>query len=390
MIEFSTVRSDVDRGLAWLGVEPVGRGELRLVNQDYGEHAVRVLANADQRCGAEQLWADVVSAFVAAFGALTVVSVRRARGRPSPTVDVGRVLDDALLIPLPRPPARRRPLVMSTRDGHLAVLETPGSAERAAAFCGRMPSTDAATWLDVADKVSGLTSVDAVAGLQAWQVLAAALDDVGGTRSPVRVEYGQATSRVHGIDRMIELGGLWAAPYAARLAGEATGTEVVKIEDPTRPDGLRNGSRGLFEHLNQGKRFWTADLRVPEVRNKVFGLGESTVVIENFTERVLGNLRTPPSELIDNGTSLISLRTSLQRPDFRTLGPLVELAAGWGLRSEADGRPDVAPLPFTDALCGVWGATAAAAVIDAPPQRITIGQEELCAAVRARREAPMR
>src|SRR5258708_5707873 len=62
--------------------------------------------------------------------------------------------------------------------------------------------------------------------------------------------------------RVVELGGLWAAPLAARLLGDL-GAEVVKLEKPGRPDGLRTGSPAHFAQLNAGKRVLPLDLLSP-------------------------------------------------------------------------------------------------------------------------------
>jgi crotonobetainyl-CoA:carnitine CoA-transferase CaiB-like acyl-CoA transferase len=52
---------------------------------------------------------------------------------------------------------------------------------------------------------------------------------------------------------VVDLSALWAGPLAGRLLAE-WGADVIKVEDPARPDGFRVGALGLYRRLNAGKQ----------------------------------------------------------------------------------------------------------------------------------------
>ena len=134
----------------------------------------------------------------------------------------------------------------------------------------------------------------------------------------------------------IELGGLWAAPFATKLLGDL-GARVVKVEAPSRPDGTRAGSMAHFRALNEGKEIVRLDLRRDADRERLLAeLGPRTVVIENNTGRVLPDLGLPPEAILARGAALVRLPASRLRPDWRGLGSTIELAAGLG-RDGGDG-----------------------------------------------------
>src|ERR1019366_7721703 len=48
---------------------------------------------------------------------------------------------------------------------------------------------------------------------------------------------------------VVDLSALWAGPRAGRLLA-GWGAEVVKVEDPSRPDGFADGAPHFYERLN--------------------------------------------------------------------------------------------------------------------------------------------
>ena len=227
--------------------------------------------------------------------------------------------------------------------------------------------TSATGGLPLAEWASGRGVEAARDELQAWGVPAQVVGGGGDTGAPP-VAAG-APASLDGV-RVLELGGLWAAPLAAQLLGEL-GAEVIKVEAPTRPDGARGGPAEHFAALNDGKRMLALDLREPDERARFEALlGPRTVVIENFTARVLGNLGLAPERILATGASLVRLPASRARPDDRALGSLVELAAGLGLERTC------APIPFTDALAGATAALHAVAALGGPQRLRVIGQIE--------------
>lgn len=88
--------------------------------------------------------------------------------------------------------------------------------------------------------------------------------------------------------RVIELGTLTAAPFAARLLAEF-GADVIKVKPPNGGDPLRtwrqmHGDTSLCWYLqSRNKRCIAIDLRQPEGQEVVRRLvSDAHVVIENF------------------------------------------------------------------------------------------------------------
>jgi hypothetical protein len=162
---------------------------------------------------------------------------------------------------------------------------------------------------------------------------------------------------------VIELGGLWAAPLATKLLGDL-GARVVKVEAPSRPDGIRAGSPDRFRALNDGKEIMRLDLRRDADRERVLDLlGPRTVVVENNTARVLPNLGLAPETILGRGAAVVRLPASRLRPEWRGLGSTIEMAAGLG-REGPDGLT-CAPIPLTDPLAGAAAALAAVEALGA-------------------------
>ncbi|MEE2058896.1 CaiB/BaiF CoA transferase family protein [Rhodococcus artemisiae] len=89
--------------------------------------------------------------------------------------------------------------------------------------------------------------------------------------------------------RVLELGTLIAGPFAGRLLGDM-GADVIKVEDPKRPDplrtwgqGERDGHRFFWTVHARNKRCITLDLRSPDGQDLFRRLvAESDVIVENF------------------------------------------------------------------------------------------------------------
>ncbi len=94
--------------------------------------------------------------------------------------------------------------------------------------------------------------------------------------------------------RVLDLTGLWAGPLCASLLA-ATGAEVVKVEDRTRPDGARAGDPVLYDLLNGMKHPVTLDLRSSAGRDALRDLVRSAaVVVTSARTRALHQLGLDP------------------------------------------------------------------------------------------------
>ncbi|MDB2438819.1 CoA transferase [Hellea sp.] len=89
---------------------------------------------------------------------------------------------------------------------------------------------------------------------------------------------------------IVDLSGLWAGPLASSLLA-MTGAKVVKVESPTRPDGMRAGHKGFYDLLNAGKDCVALNFRDAEdlARLKTL-LHKADIVIEASRPRALRQL----------------------------------------------------------------------------------------------------
>src|SRR5438445_440620 len=71
-------------------------------------------------------------------------------------------------------------------------------------------------------------------------------------RGPRRAPTGGARRRIEGA-RVVDLSAMWAGPLCASVLGMA-GADVIKVEDPRRPDGARFGPPEFFDLLHAGHR----------------------------------------------------------------------------------------------------------------------------------------
>ncbi len=128
---------------------------------------------------------------------------------------------------------------------------------------------------------------------------------------------------------VLDLTAFWAGPAATHHLA-TLGADVLKIESPTRPDGMRFATvkpphdpdwmefGPTFHGTNPAKRSVTIDFSTPEGRELVLRLVEQVdVVVENFTPRVLGNVGLEYHDLFARNPGVILLRM----PAFGLDGP---------------------------------------------------------------------
>jgi crotonobetainyl-CoA:carnitine CoA-transferase CaiB-like acyl-CoA transferase len=382
------------RQLAWAGFDP-GAIDAVAVRSDGAGEALEPVLRADRRPGGETLWEVVAAEAVAGRAALLAAARRYAgmRGSHADPVDAAAVIAECFTRPLHWHGAARRPAVHRARDGAVALITpTPAHLELLAACigAGAEPGEEAtAAW------IAARGAAQAEEELQACGVPALAVGTArGAPREPLQITEtaaaagpktrAGATRPLEGV-RVVELGGLWAAPFAARLLADL-GAEVVKLELPGRPDGLRTGSPAHFAELNAGKRMLGLDLRsAAGVEQLLELLRPPAVVVENLSPRVLPNLGIPAATISSRtGASVVSLPVRRAvgggpPPQRVALGSIIELAAGLGLPGP-DGIPTCAPVPFTDALAGILTALAAVAALVHAPAVIAVAQVDDVAA----------
>lgn len=175
--------------------------------------------------------------------------------------------------------------------------------------------------------------------------------------------------------RVVELTAFWAGPSAAQFLG-MHGAEVIKVESPARPDGMRAlSTRGLgepewweyaplYHATNTNKLGFGLRLDRPRGPDLLVDLlDRSDVLVENFSPRVLDSWGLGHDVLRQTNPGLIVVRM----PAFGLAGPwrdrtgfaqTMEQASGMAwVTGFADGSPQV-PSGVCDPLAGAHAAFA--------------------------------
>ncbi|HRE03041.1 MAG TPA: CoA transferase, partial [Ilumatobacteraceae bacterium] len=172
--------------------------------------------------------------------------------------------------------------------------------------------------------------------------------------------------------RVADFTGFWAGPMASGiLAG--LGADVIHIEGPRRPDGIRlNSIRSmadddwwewspLFCGANTNKRDLAIDLSVARGREIALRLlATCDVMIENYSPRVVDQLGLGPDVAREANPDIIVVRM----PAFGLDGPwrdrvgfaqTIEQAVGLAFVTGYPGETPLIPNGMCDPLAGVFG-----------------------------------
>ena len=179
---------------------------------------------------------------------------------------------------------------------------------------------------------------------------------------------------------VLDLTAFWAGPACTHQLA-TLGADVIKVESPFRPDGMRFATvrpptepdwmeyGPTFHGTNPGKRSVTIDFSKPEGRELVLRLVErADVVVENFTPRVLGNVGLEYDDLVARRADVILLRMPAfgldgpwrDRPGFAETTEQVSGIA-W-MTGEAGGEALVRST--IDPIAGIHGAFAVLAALE--------------------------
>ncbi len=172
--------------------------------------------------------------------------------------------------------------------------------------------------------------------------------------------------------RIIDLTSMWSGPYCSRLLADQ-GAEVIKVEAPHRPDGIRSNQENqapFFRELNRNKKGITLDLRVKSDQEILMDLIESSdVLIENFSPRVMKNFGLTPDVLQKRNEQLIIISLSAfgqtgPYSDFVGYGPTLEAMSGIAsLTFYQDETPWLPGFSISDIGAGIHGAFALGATL---------------------------
>jgi len=178
-----------------------------------------------------------------------------------------------------------------------------------------------------------------------------------------------ATGPLTGL-RVIDCATILAAPLTCQILGDF-GAEVIKIEHPRRPDGLRghgpavDGAGLWWKEVGRNKRTIGLDLSHRQGAAALLDLVRvSDVLVENFRPGTLERWGLGWETLRDANPGLVVLRVTgfgqdgpyRDRPAF---GTLIEAMSGFAhLTGEPDRPPTLPAFGLADSVAGMAGAAA--------------------------------
>jgi crotonobetainyl-CoA:carnitine CoA-transferase CaiB-like acyl-CoA transferase len=167
--------------------------------------------------------------------------------------------------------------------------------------------------------------------------------------------------------KVVELGGLIAAPYAASVLGQF-GAEVVKIESPGGGDPLRGwrklhkGTSYWWYSLNRNKKSVTLNLKEPRAQQIARELIKNAdIVIENFRPGFLESVNLGWETLSKDNPRLIMVRISGygQTGPYKDRPGFAAVAEAMGGLRYVSGFPDRPPVrvgvSLGDSLASLYG-----------------------------------
>jgi crotonobetainyl-CoA:carnitine CoA-transferase CaiB-like acyl-CoA transferase len=187
--------------------------------------------------------------------------------------------------------------------------------------------------------------------------------------------------------RVIDMGAVVAAPYAATLLGDF-GAEVIKIEPPGVPDAIRFWAvveekyQPVWLVASRNKLPITLNLKHPQGQKVFIQLVErADVLFENMRPGTLDRLGFTAEKLWQANQGLIIGRISgygqtgpySSKPGF---GTLAEAMSGFtGLNAQPGGPPTNPPLALADMTAGVHLALGTIIALRGQKRREKGGQE---------------
>jgi crotonobetainyl-CoA:carnitine CoA-transferase CaiB-like acyl-CoA transferase len=147
------------------------------------------------------------------------------------------------------------------------------------------------------------------------------------------------------------------------------GADVIKVEDPTKGDSLRDlQDDGLSLHwkvYGRNKRSMSLDLHSDQGKHVLLDLiDKADVLVENFKVGTLEKMQLGPATLFARNSKLVIVRISgfgqtgayRARPGF---GSLVEAMSGFAAKNGYPDRPPILPnMALGDMVAGLYGAFA--------------------------------
>lgn len=171
---------------------------------------------------------------------------------------------------------------------------------------------------------------------------------------------------------VIDASTILAGPLACQILGDY-GADVIKIEHPTKPDGMRGHGPSVdgvpiwWKEISRNKRLVGLNLGSTEGAEIFLTLAaQADVVVENFRPGTLERWGVGPDELFAVNPGLILARIT----GFGQTGPyaaragfgtLAESMSGFAhLTGQPDGPPTLPAFGLADSICGIAASSAIA------------------------------
>lgn len=169
---------------------------------------------------------------------------------------------------------------------------------------------------------------------------------------------------------VIDASTIIAGPVCCQILGDF-GADVIKVEHPTKPDGLRghghqkDGHPIWWKEISRNKRTIGVDLSNAEGAGVLQALiAKADVLVENFRPGTLERWGLGPSVLQKMNPGLVIVRIT----GFGQTGPyaaragfgtLAESMSGFAhLTGSADGPPSLPAFGLADSICGIAASSA--------------------------------
>ena len=161
--------------------------------------------------------------------------------------------------------------------------------------------------------------------------------------------------------RIIELGSMLAAPFAAHILSQL-GAEVIKVEPPTGDTTralVRGGPSGTFIAYNHGKKSVCLDLAHPEGADAFRALlATADALVHNLSPKAARKLKVTRAECEAVNPRLIycHIRGYAEGPqqDDLASNPVAEAATGVMEANRIDGRPSRLGPSYHDQFAGAY------------------------------------
>ncbi len=187
--------------------------------------------------------------------------------------------------------------------------------------------------------------------------------------------------------RVLDCSTILAGPLTCQILGDF-GAEVIKVEHPDRPDGMRGHGRAVdgqglwWKEIARNKRTIGLYLGAPEGAELLLDLvRDADVLVENFRPGTLERWGLGWDRLNEVNPGLVLLRVTgfgqtgpyASRPAF---GTLVEAMSGFAfMTGQAEGPPTLPAFGLADSIAGMAGASAVMMALYHRDARGGVGQQ---------------